>query len=125
MKKNFAAKPQVMDVVTGLDMTSEINPLIINSDMIFKPSNNFVSASSTKTYLNAVGRQGFFEGFGIDDVTSLINTGLGLWGASEQNKADIAEAEKARQIAEQQAQQEEFRLEQERIRLEQIGQANI
>jgi hypothetical protein len=130
MKKNFAAQPEVVDVVTPLRMTSNINPLIINSDMIFNPSRNFKSDSPKSNiyrtpYLNASGnRGGFWEGFGMDDVSALISRGLGFYSGLEQNKADAFAADRARQIAEQKAEEERLRLEQEKIRLEQLDRAN-
>jgi hypothetical protein len=121
MKKNFAAQPEVIDVITPLDMYTEINPNIINSEEIFKPNplQNFQSNSPKAGYIRPSSNWKRSDGInwwqtGLD----LLNTGVDAWTQTEQNKADIEQANKAAEIARLQLQIEEEQRKQQEIKSE-------
>jgi hypothetical protein len=132
MKKNFAGyQPYIFDVLTAQDLKTEINPSIINSEDIFKPNplENFSSDSPKKGNFRCFDDYGGY-GYGnnlVDDNNSgggggfrdwfnigldVIKTGAGIWSQSEQNKANVEQAQKAEEIA-------RLKLEQERLEKQQ------
>jgi hypothetical protein len=113
--KKFAGQPEVMEVLTGRNLISEVNPSIIASEDIFKPSQNFS---------NFVGEYGYGYSSEPSDISKinwweeglgLFKTGIGLWSQSEKSKAEREQAEKAERIAEL-----EYKREQERLKAQQI-----
>jgi hypothetical protein len=122
MKKNFASQPEVMTVITGEDLFTEINPAIIYSEDVFKPNplQNFQSDSPKR------GNYRMFDNneYGSDNAPKrdwwslgldVLKTGAGLWAQSQQSKADEEQAQRAEEIA-------RLKLEQERIQAAQQAQ---
>ena len=124
MKKNFAAQPEVMEVLTAQDLFTEVNPMIINSEDIFNPnplqnfysdspnSGNYRSLEGDEEYLDDPGGQGGFK-FDWNILGNLATTGLGLWGQSNKAKADKEQADKAAEIARLQLEKEKLEKEQQ------------
>ncbi len=120
MKKNFASQPEVMTVLTGEDLFTEVNPDIIYSEDVFKPNplQNFKSDSPTR------GNYRMFDDYGGDEAPKrdwwalgldVLKTGAGLWAQSQQSKSEAEQAAKAEEIA-------RIKLEQERLEAAQQAQ---
>jgi hypothetical protein len=94
---NFAGQPEVMDVITVQDMTTELNPNIINSEDIFKPNplQNFASDSPNKDNYRCANGGGITWGDGLDFGKTLI----GAWGQRQVAKSEQEQADRAREIA--------------------------
>jgi hypothetical protein len=125
MKKNYAGyQPYIFDVLTAQDLKTEINPSIINGEEIFKPNplQNFKSDSPKQDNFRCFGGDEYGDAgdkrpkidwfqTGLD----VLKTGFGFWSQSEQNKANVEQAQKAEEIA-------RLKLEQERLEAQQQAQ---
>ena len=97
--KNFAGQPLstenggLLNVLTGRELATQIQP----NDNIFRPRPLFFDdCKDCSTKKNITG----------SDILGTLTLGANIWSAQQKNKADIAAAQAAAQIAALQAQKE-------------------